>query len=253
MLDTLNTNPEQDPATIEQYGIETRSAIQKLIQTIHSEENELYVHLLNGDGSFVSEIVEIDYDQTGPRGLWIATPFNKSIIRNLPPNLNYIIVSFPDGVKVQLSGTGMELSDLGHTKALKLALPTLAVRIQRRNYFRVLVDAEMSTYLQLDGPVLKGKFDLIDLCVGGCSIYIEDKTLPLKEGVSLGRATLVLPGGALPVPVNLVVRNLIDNPENNAHWSVGCEMEMLHKPDLYRLQRFLLNTERRQRAKHATY
>lgn len=253
MLDTLNTNPEQDPTIIEQYAIENRSAIQKLIRTIHAEENELYVHLLNGDGSFVSEILELEYDQTGPKAFWIATPFNKSIIRDLPPNLNYTLVAFPDGVKVQLSGSGMELSQLGQAKTLKLKLPTVAVRIQRRSYFRVLVDAEMSTHIQIDGPVLKGQFDLIDLCIGGCSVDVEDKTLPLKVGSSLGRATLVLPGTTLPVPINLVVKNLINNPENNEHWSVGCEMEILHKPDLYRLQQFLLTCERRQRAKHATY
>lgn len=253
MLDNLNTHPEQDPTILEQYGIENRSAIQKLIQAIHAEENELYVHLLNGDGSFVSEIVEIEYDQTGPKTIWIATPFNKSMVKDLPTNLNYTLVAFPDGVKVQLNGMGMELSQLGHTKALKLPLPTVAIRIQRRNYFRVMVDPEMSTFLYLDGPKIKGQFDLIDLCVGGCSVYVDDKSLPFEVGATLGRATLLLPGTALPIPISLTVKNLTDNPENSAHWAVGCEMEMLHKPDLYRLQRFLLASERRQRAKHATY
>jgi len=70
----------------------------------------------------------------------------------------------------------------------------------------------------------------------------------LTIGSILKNARLQLPDGNGSIFIDLEVRNLYPQHDTPELIQVGCEMRLIKRTDEHRLQRFLLATERRQRA-----
>ncbi|MDX1669926.1 MAG: PilZ domain-containing protein, partial [Limnobacter sp.] len=214
--------------------------------------NELYVYLEGQDSFFVSEIIAIDYDENGSSQFWIACPPAEHPVVLNPINQGAVLVAFPEGVKVQLQVKNLEIARLNRHSSIRASLPYAAARFQRRSYFRVFIDTDMQTHLKFYGPVNQAEITLLDLSLGGCSLHIEQAETPFKGGSYLGRADLYLTNQSSPIPVSLRIKTT-GRVEGEPGYLLGCEMELLQRDDSRRLQRFLLQTERKQRVRQATH
>ncbi|MCQ8897752.1 flagellar brake protein [Limnobacter humi] len=248
MSHSISIQPEFDPALLDEFALGSEPMVRKLLHTMLDDEHELYVFLKGTGVHFVTEILELDWE----RGLlWLGTPYDKELAQGCNVYCEFTIVSFPDGVKVQFSGTGMVPDTFEAAAALRIAMPTSLVRLQRRNYFRVVADTELNRQVRLSVPGLQTLHGLLDISLAGVGMLVG-KQPDLESGHVFRNAQLTLPDGEGSMLVNLEVRNIkpqVDEPEQ---LQVGCEMTLLERGAERRLQRFLLATERRQRsAQHA--
>lgn len=238
--------PERDQKILEEFSMSAAPTLRKLITTIEEDEHEIYVYLLAGDTQFVTEILNIDWSA----GLiWLATPYEKSLSSGCNASSTYIMVSFPDGVKVQFAGVGILQSQYQGVEALRIAIPKTIVRLQRRNYFRVMADEELNAQVRLDIPFHEQAASLIDISLAGCGLLVNGQ--PEQEyvaGMVIPDVRLTLPDGEGSMLVELTVRNIKPMVDDPNQFQVGCEMKTLERGADRRLQRFLLATERRQRA-----
>ena len=100
--------------------------LRKLLTTIDEDEHELYVYLQADHTQFVTEILNIDWTN----GLmWLGTPYEKALSSNCNASTSYVMVSFPDGVKVQFAGVGILQSQYQGADALRIAIPKTIVRL----------------------------------------------------------------------------------------------------------------------------
>lgn len=245
--------PEFNLEALKAFEIKSVPTIAQLLEQVLSEENELYVYTDMGNLHFVSEILGLETTEDNQQVLWVATPYDKGLLKNLDPESGFVIVTFPAGVKLQFSGKGMEFGEYSGIRALRLPIPDCVYRMQRRNHFRVLADEELMVHLKVAEPKLKGDFELVDLSIAGCGVSIEGTVQQYAVGQQFTSCQLFLPDGESEIEVGLVVRNIQTNPEDAQHVCLGCTMELQDKTDEYRLQRFLLATERRQRARQALF
>lgn len=237
--------PERDQKLLEEFSLSAVPTVRKLLNTIDEDEHELYVYLQADQTQFVTEILNIDWSS----GLmWLGTPYDKSLSSKCNGSTSYVMVSFPDGVKVQFAGIGILQSQYQGADALRVAIPRTIVRLQRRNYFRVMADDELNSQVKIDIPTVSTPISLIDVSLAGCGLYLKTSPDAHQPGEIIQNVRLTLPDGEGSMLVELVVRNIkrmVDEPEMA---QLGCEMKMLERSSERRLQRFLLATERRQRA-----
>ena len=237
--------PESDPKLLKEFSLSAEPTLRKLLTTIEEDEHELYVFLQADHTQFVTEILNIDW-QTGL--IWLGTPYEKSLSAGCNGSSAYVIVAFPDGVKVQFAGIGILQSEYQGADALRIAIPKSIVRLQRRNYFRVMADEELNHQVKLEIPAYPDRPNLIDLSLAGCGFTLMAQAGQFESGQVLSNVQLTLPDGESSLLVDLVVRNIKPTVDNPDLIQLGCEMKAAQRNAERRLQRFLLATERRQRA-----
>jgi flagellar brake protein len=244
MSQNTSIAPERDQKLLEEFSLSAEPTVRKLLNTIEADEHELYVYLQSDHSHFVTEILSIDWKA----GLmWLGTPYEKSLSANCNASTAYVMVSFPDGVKVQFAGIGILQSEYQGADALRIAIPKTIVRLQRRNYFRVMADEELNSQVKLEIPAVQGQASLIDISLAGIGFTIETVASQHQRGDILKDVRLTLADGEGSMLVELEVRNIKAMTDNPDMVQLGCEMKMLEKGSERRLQRFLLATERRQR------
>ena len=236
--------PERDQKLLEEFSLSAEQTLRKLLSIIEDDEHELYVYLQADHTQFVTEILSIDWSAGQ---MWLGTPYEKVLSEHCNISTSYVMVSFPDGVKVQFAGIGILKSQYQGADALRITIPRTIVRLQRRNYFRVMADEELNSQVKLVIPQVQGDISLIDISLAGCGFYVSAPPRQYNQDEILKDVRLTLPDGGSSMLVELVIRNIkpvFDQPDNI---QLGCEMKTLERGAERRLQRFLLATERRQR------
>lgn len=242
-MNQVTVIPETDPQRIEQFSIRSSPMVQKLVNTIVSQEYEVYVFTQEGS-HFVSEVLGLDWKQ----GLiWIGTPYEKNLAKKCNAQTPYVLVSFPDGIKVQFSGTGLVHTQFEGAEAICLKIPTTIIRLQLRNFFRVIADDELNRQISITIPNLPDPKGLLDISLAGCGILLK-RHPELNIGSVFKNARLHLPDEEGSIFIDLEIRNLYPQHDTPDIIQAGCEMRIVKRTDEHRLQRFLLATERRQRA-----
>jgi flagellar brake protein len=244
MSQSTSIAPERDQKLLEEFSLSAEPTVRKLLNTIEGDEHELYVYLQADHTHFVTEILSIDWKA----GLmWLGTPYEKSLSAQCNASTAYVMVSFPDGVKVQFAGIGILQSEYQGADALRIAIPKSIVRLQRRNYFRVVADEELNSQVKLEIPAVQAQASLIDISLAGIGFTIQTVASQHERGEIMKDVRLTLPDGEGSMLVELEVRNIKTMNDNPELVQLGCEMKMLDRGAERRLQRFLLATERRQR------
>ncbi|HEX4917609.1 MAG TPA: flagellar regulator YcgR PilZN domain-containing protein [Limnobacter sp.] len=245
MSQNTSIAPERDSALLKEFSLSAEPTVRRLLQTISEDEHEVYVYPDGSEPHFVTEVLKLDWD-TG--SMWLGTPYDKTLSAHCNSSTPFIAVAFPDGVKVQFNGLGLLHTPFEGTAALRIQIPKTVVRLQRRNYFRVVADEELNRQVGLTIPGMPAPHHLVDISLAGCCFTIEAPQGIYCTGQPFPNAMLRLPDGEPPMRVNLEIRNvkpLVDYPEQV---QLGCEMKPVERGAERRLQRFLLATERRQRA-----
>ncbi|HEX4842766.1 MAG TPA: flagellar regulator YcgR PilZN domain-containing protein [Limnobacter sp.] len=245
MSQNTSIAPERDTALLKEFSLSAEPTVRRLLQTIAEEEHEVYVYPDGGDPHFVTEVLKLDWEAGA---LWLGTPYDKTLSAPCNASTPFIAVAFPDGVKVQFNGLGLLQTSFEGTAALRIQIPKTVVRLQRRNYFRVVADEELNRQVGLTIPGMPAPHHLVDISLAGCCFTVEAPQDFYCTGQPYPDAILRLPDGEPPMRVNLEIRNvkpLSDHPEQV---QLGCEMKPIERGAERRLQRFLLATERRQRA-----
>lgn len=245
MSQNTSIAPERDQKLLEEFSLSAVPTVRKLLNSIQEDEHEIYVYLQADHTQFVTEILDINWN-TGQ--IWLGTPYEKALSANCNISTSYVMVSFPDGVKVQFSGQGIVQGQYQNADALRIGIPKSIVRLQRRNYFRVMADEELNLQVKLEIPSTQGLATLIDISLAGCGFVIPGQPSSHKPGDLLKNVRLTLPDGEGSMLVGLEIRNIKGVPDHPDQVQLGCEMKMLERGAERRLQRFLLATERRQRS-----
>jgi c-di-GMP-binding flagellar brake protein YcgR len=249
MNHNISISPEVDQKILEEFCLKSEPALRKLLNTVKEEEHELYVNLPADNTQFVTEILGIDWPN---KWIWLGTPYDKTLRNRCNSSTEYIIVTFPDAVKIQFSGVSIVQAHYQNADALRITIPKSLIRLQRRNYFRIIGDEELNARVQMDIPNYPNKLTLLDMSMEGCGFTVQASSSPYKIGEIIKDVRLTLPDGKGSMLMKLTICSINPTQDDPDIFLLGCEMKTLDRDAERRLQRFLLATERRQRANHHT-
>lgn len=158
-----------------------------------------------------------------------------------------IFVTSLDRVKVQFTSAGIEPGVFENKPAFVIPIPTQALRIQRREYYRLTTP--IVNPLKCKIPYAQGKieeFPIIDISAGGVGMIIGNSIeLPLKVGSVYPGCRIELPGVGL-LELTLSIQSLFEVTLKNGSKSLrsGCQFINLHPSMETLIQRYIIKLER---------
>lgn len=172
------------------------------------------------------------------------------------PNLQALIhgdeavaVTYLDAVKLQFDLMDLVLVRGKSGVALQAAWPGAVLRFQRRDSFRVRPSERIAPKLVMRHPSIPDmqlELRILDLSVGGCAVLLPQDVPELRPGVLLHGVQVLLDADTGFV-ASLVMRHMASLEGGNPGLRVGCEWSRLDAEAERALQRWVNQTQKRQR------
>lgn len=227
--------------------------------TTHRREILFYLHQLVADGERVSVVFNegsemfltllLDIDEA--QGLLVfdwggSEETNQKLLKS---ERNFFVCA-PHGVKNQfLTGAMRETAHQGR-RAFVTRLPERYTRLQRREFFRLvlpLTRRPLSSLPQGEGKPLQ--LPVIDISIGGIAMETPTATPPFEIGQHLPSSVIELKEGHT-IEVELEVRNVSQLQRGNkVVGRIGCRFIGLSHHVEHVLQRFITDVQREERAR----
>ncbi|MGV8900087.1 MAG: flagellar brake protein [Burkholderiaceae bacterium] len=233
------------------YAVTSQREIVALLRAIEDKRQLIRMLVHGGTDAIATSILEVDID-------------NDAIIIDCAPelSLNQRIadaekVSFEttlDKIRILFSSTQVTLCLKDDRPALRIAIPTSLIRLQRREFYRINTPISSPVRCVIPLPNNSGEefiaVVLQDISGGGIAVFDDDRKLDDTIGHVYKDCRIALPGVGT-VTASLVVANsqeliLLNNKKRRR---IGCTFADLSNATLNNLQRYIGKLERELNAK----
>jgi c-di-GMP-binding flagellar brake protein YcgR len=160
-----------------------------------------------------------------------------------------VAVAYLDSIKLQFDANGLVLVRGGRASALNCAFPREVFRFQRRNGFRVRPLLRATPTARVRHPMIPDmslSLRVLDVSIGGCALFLPDDVPPLQPGVTLNNVQLDLDVDTR-LTTSLRLQHVTSLNPDSRGVRLGCEMVNPASDVLRGLQRFIDQTQKRQR------
>ncbi len=150
-----------------------------------------------------------------------------------------------DGVKVQFVAHHVDATVFEGHPALRIRLPELVLRVQRRESFRVPASLTCQLAIDARGAVRILEMRIADLSLGGLALVSDRNYVRLEGGQRLENCRIDL-GSLGALAVTLEVRNLAEIAARNglSRMRVGCQFANLSRSTETLISRYIAQKER---------
>lgn len=160
-----------------------------------------------------------------------------------------VVVAYLDNIKLQFDVAHLVLVHGTRSCALQTTYPHVVFRFQRRGSFRVrplLHDAPLARFPHPMIPDMVLTLRVLDLSVGGCALLLPQDVPMLEPGVLINRAQLEL-DITTRFETGLRLHHVTAIQADSSGVRLGCEMARLSQEAERTLQRYVDQTQKRQR------
>ena len=170
--------------------------------------------------------------------------------RKLLQSERNFFVCAPHGVKNQFMTRAVREAVFKGRPAFATRIPDRYTRLQRREFFRLVLPMTRRPPLTLKGDGDKPhQLSIVDISIGGVAAEILDSSLSYEIGQVLPRARIELKGVG-NLDVDLEVRNIIETERaGKVHRRIGCQFIKPSHALENQLQRFITDVQREERAR----
>ncbi len=238
-----------------QYLLSSRMEILYILRTLQKRGCMSTVHFDNGQSFFLTWILEVSDDgNTLVLDVGADPAINEKALKS--PRL--IVTANLDRIKTQFRLHNLERINFEGRTAFRAALPEEILRLQRREYFRVVTSLVHPVYCLIpahteEGVALKMHLPLLDISGGGISLKCPLRQAGmLKTGSFCQDCRLELPEDGI-VPVTLSVRSAYSHATtgHDQFMRIGAEFVSLSANHLATIQRFITRLERERKARES--
>ncbi len=158
-------------------------------------------------------------------------------------------IAYPGSVKLQFKLTTVALARRGDHAVLHASMPQAIYRLQRRDSFRVRAQESDKAHVQLRHPTPphpRLSLKILDVSVRGCALWLPASAAPIASRSEIREVCFEL-GGDVSFLATLFVHHAFDMRTSEGGQRLGCEMLNLAGTSERALQRFVDQTQKRQR------
>lgn len=170
-------------------------------------------------------------------------------VRTLIEAEDAVAVAYLDNIKMQFDVQGLVLVHGGKSSALNCAYPRELYRFQRRSGYRVRPLLRASPTARVRHPVMHDMplaLRVLDVSIGGCALFLPDDVPPLQPGVLMNAVQIDLDIDTRLTTALRLQHVTSLNPDSRGV-RLGCEMVSPSVETLRALQRYIDQTQKRQR------
>ncbi|MEW5783355.1 MAG: flagellar brake protein [Pseudomonadota bacterium] len=228
--------------------------------TNHRREILFYLHQLIKDGERVSVVfnegkdmlltVLLAVDEDHDRLIFDWGGSEETNQKLLKSERNFFVCA-PHGVRNQFMTGAVQETVFQGRRAFITQLPQRYTRLQRREFFRLVLPLTRRPTCTLPAPEGQTPLQLpvIDISIGGLAMEMPDPHPPFEVGQQLPGALIEFRSG-LRLVVTLEVRNVGPLERGNkVVGRIGCRFVDLPRQDEHLLQHFITEEQREERAR----
>ena len=201
----------------------------------------------NEDNSMVLTLL-LAADETG---VWVDAAASPIDNRHIERSSRIIFVSTHNQAKVQWVSSEVTQGLFQNMAAFFLPLPHKLLRLQRRNYYRLLNSepAALRCHIRVHPKPARTRHEMtvMDLSIGGLALVCVEDDIRLQVGKRYADCEIDLPGIGTIYPV-IEVKSLFEVTGRNGEVTrrAGCEFHRLDGDTVMKLQRYVAQMQQQQ-------
>ena len=174
-----------------EYLISNPKEIVSILQNIAQRKSRVALYYNEGISMVLTMILAVD-----DNGVWIDAASNPQDNRLIERSKRIIFVSTHNQAKVQFVAGDVVLGTYEDAPAFSLGLPRKLLRLQRRDYFRLVMD-ETGALNCIIRPVAnqatQHEVTVMDISIGGVALVCEQTGVELHPGMVYEHCRIELP------------------------------------------------------------
>jgi len=222
-----------------EYLISNPKEIISILSTIAQRKSRVALYYNEGNSMVLTMILAADEN-----GVWIDAASNPLDNRHIERSNRIVFVSTHNQAKVQFVTSSAMLGNFENAPAFMLALPRKLLRLQRRDYYR-LVTPETQALKCIIRPVpdkahIQHEITVMDISIGGVALVCEASGIELQPGMVYENCEIELPDVGT-VEATIEVKNTFEVTDRNGHVKrrAGCVFVKPSGPTTMLLQRYV--------------
>lgn len=194
MNETTRTTllPERSAEVLSNYTLTAREDILALLRTLIDKRASISLYLGNDDVFAITQLISIN---PAFEELVFDAARDPTINARIPGARTLVFVSTVDHVKVQFATTGAQALVLDGLPAFRVRIPERAMRLQRREFYRVTIPTLKPLACTLahdeNDPPMEAR--VLDLSCGGLSMFVLRPPVGARIGATISHCVFTLP------------------------------------------------------------
>jgi flagellar brake protein len=235
------------------YVLEGQTDIVFYLRAIKDRKANVSVYAGRARDSFPSAVLEID---DGRNTMLMDLPGDEAQMAQAGKASPLVFLTSLERVKVQFMVAGGTITTHDGRPALACALPTRMLRLQRRDYYRLILPPHPPLRCLIPDPDKDGRMieaDIVDISGGGLAVVAPPDGLSLSVDSVIDQCQITLPELGT-ITATLQVRNMFRVTERSGpQLRAGCQFVGLPGAADALIQRYILRMERECNPRHDDY
>ncbi|MBL8481559.1 MAG: flagellar brake protein [Rhodocyclaceae bacterium] len=231
------------------FFLSNRNEVLFYLRAMMQKRAMLSLFMGRGSNSFLTSLLDIDEAHAT---LMFDAPRDMQLAERASTQRPLVFVTSLDKVKVQFQVDTLALSSFQGHPALRTPMPARMLRLQRREYYRLVLPATHP--LKCTIPLQDGKstveMQVLDISAGGVAIVTPPSGLPFDPEIVYPDCQVQLPEVGTVV-ASLQVRNVFSVTLKNGQTvkRAGCQFVELSSTMSALIQRYIMKVDRARNAR----
>ena len=232
----------------DRYLIHQPVEVERILHEVMANKNIVTAYADDSKDFMLTSIVGVDPVK---RAVYLDYGADEEMNARLLASQEVTLTTSHGQVRVQFTAAGLEKALLGGEPALRMALPTELLRLQRREYYRLVTS--LANPIKCIISTEQGDLEavVVDISIGGVGVLAYQKDLPLHIDRSYHGCRITIPGIG-PFAVSLNVRSVFHVTLRNGRRSnrAGCQFIDLPSSLETEIQRYIMRLDRERRGRY---
>lgn len=244
----MNTDALQGPEQVEEdfdrFLVHDRFEIISILRRLQASRQQVTLNI-EGHGFVLTVLLAVnpDYEE-----IVFDCGRDPDSNRRIMQAERMTLVANIDGIKVQFSARGADPTVFEGRPALRMRLPDLVLRLQRRDFYRIPASLTCEVTVACEEKVRALELRVTDLSLGGLALVTDKAYVKFEQGQLLTNCRVNL--GALGLlALDLEVKNVCDVRARNGmrQTRIGCGFSRLPRDMENLISRYIGQKERERR------
>lgn len=253
MPEQLADNHETLPVdALSRYVLHNRTEVIYVLRALRKKRSLITAFFDQGRQFMLTAVLDAD-----DRGLTLDHGSDESLHEAALKAEKLVCTTKLDRVKVQFSVRDLSEVSFEGQPAIRCGLPESLLRLQRREYFRLLAPAEHALKCRVHLPPGTDprrviNLGIVDISAGGVAMLAPPDGMVLEPGMRFEKCRIDLPAVGF-IEATLEVRNVFDMAVGEGHQVLraGCQFLDMSGTMTNAVQRYIMAAERERRAREA--
>lgn len=228
-----------------EFLVTTPKEIISILQTIAQRKSRVALYYNEGNSMVLTMILAADEN-----GVWIDAASNPLDNRHIERSNRIVFVSTHNQAKVQFVASSAILGTYENAPAFLLTLPRKLLRLQRRDYYRLVTPETHALKCVIrptpDKAHIQHEITVMDISIGGIALVCEASGIELQPGMVYEHCQIELPDVGT-VETSIEVKNTFEVTDRNGNIKrrAGCVFIKPSGQATMLLQRYVAQMQQR--------